>query len=112
MELIMENTENTIVTQELQKIATKRVKKIRNFFIHALVYSIGLVVYILNRYFGFSIDFFPLDYLNFYVMAIWTFVFITDGIDLFLVEIVFGKKWENLKVKKMMDEDKEKNKWE
>ena len=105
MELIMENIEDTNAAKELEKLAITRVKKIKNFYIHAFIYSIGLSVYILKTYFGFPFNFVPLEYLNFFVMAIWTFIFVTDGIDLFLTEIVFGKKWENNKIEKIAERE-------
>jgi SNF family Na+-dependent transporter len=59
-----------------------------------------------------SFNFFPIEYLNFIVMAIWTFIFLTDGIDVFLTEIVFGKKWENNRIKKMTEKESQKQTWE
>jgi hypothetical protein len=112
MELIMENIEDNNSAEELKKIAIKRVKRIKNFYIHAFVYLIGLSVYILKTYFGFSLNFFPLEHINFLIMAIWTFIFLTDGIDVFLIEIVFGKKWEDDKIKEMTEKENQKQTWE
>jgi hypothetical protein len=47
----MENIENLNSEEELKKIAIKRVKKIKNFYIHAFIYSIGLSIYILENLF-------------------------------------------------------------
>jgi 2TM domain len=112
MELIMKNIEDPIAVQELEKLASKRVKKIKNFYIHAFIYASVLCVYILKNYYGFPFNFVPLEYINFFVMAIWTFIFVTDGIDLFLTEIVFGKKWESSKIKRMTEKENQKQTWE
>ncbi len=108
----MEDIQDFNSEKELEKIATKRVKKIKNFYIHVFIYSIVLVIYTLKTYYGFPFNFFPLEHINFLVMAIWTFIFVIDAIDFFFIEIVFGKKWESKIVKKMMDDDEVKNKWE
>jgi hypothetical protein len=112
MELIMKNIKDPIAAQELEKLASKRVKKIKNFYIHAFIYASVLSVYILKNYYGFPFNFVPLEYINFFVMAIWTFIFVTDGIDLFLTEIVFGKKWESNKIKRMTEKENQKQTWE
>ncbi len=108
----MENIEEHNPEKELEKLAAKRVKKIKDFYIHAFIYVIGFSIYILKTYFGFPLNFIPLKYINGFVMIFWGFSFAAHAIGIFCTEILFGRKWENQKVKKMMEEEKEKNKWE
>jgi hypothetical protein len=44
-------------------------------------------------------------------MSIWTFIIVIEAIDIFMREVVFGKKWENRKVKSMLEHKTEKQIW-
>lgn len=90
----------------LEALARKRVRKIKHFYGHLLVYLIGLAVYITKTYFGAPLNFIPLNYMNEFFMWIWTFVFAVEGFQLFFSEKVFGDNWEQKQIGKIMNEDK------
>jgi 2TM domain len=69
------------------------------------------VLYILKRYDALPFHFPLLQYLNLFVMSIWTFIITIDGISVFMSEIIFGKKWEERKLKKLMQTKSEKQIW-
>ena len=99
-------TRNTKEIQdELEKIAVKRVKRIKRFYIHVMVYSIGMVIFIMREYFNAPLNFPPLHYLNRLLMSIWTFIIAVQRLKLFMREIVFGKNWENKQVDKMLESE-------
>ena len=106
----MENISNET---PLEQLARKRVLKLKGFYIHAFIYGIGLMVYVLKTYFGAPLNFSPLNYLNFTAMAIWTFFFVEQGLPLFFKETFFGKNWEKKRINEILEKEKEtKNTWE
>ncbi|WP_316633590.1 2TM domain-containing protein [uncultured Flavobacterium sp.] len=96
---------------ELKQILNKRIVKLRLFCLHALVYAMGVSVFILKEFFGVHFDFFPVIYLNFVVIIIWTSVFLFSAIDLIVSYTIFGKKWEERKVKSILEKKQQKQKW-
>lgn len=97
--------------QELLKLAKEKVKKIKNFYIHLLIYAIGILFYVLKEYFEIASNLFPLNYINNFTMAIWTFIIAIDAIYIFVQEVIFGKNWENRKVKRLLEKKTEKQTW-
>ncbi|WP_456313219.1 2TM domain-containing protein [Pseudomonas shirazensis] len=94
------------------RIARKKVIKLKSFCVHAFIYSIALVVYILKDYYAFPINYFPFKYLNYVTMFIWTCVFVISVIDMFAYNKIFGKEWEERKLKNILDKRKQQQKWE
>lgn len=100
---------------EFEEIFRKKIVKLRSFYMHAFVYAIGLIVFILKEYYGFPLHFFPFKYLNNVAMIIWSSVFLVSAIDLFASYKIFGDEWEKRKMKNILEKDKrkkEKQKWE
>ncbi|QSB28383.1 2TM domain-containing protein [Flavobacterium sp. CLA17] len=96
---------------EFQQIFRKKAVKLRSFYMHALVYALGLVVFVVKEYYGVPLNFFPFLYLNHVVMIIWTSVFLFSAIDLFLSFKVFGEEWEERKLKHILEKRQKKQKW-
>jgi hypothetical protein len=97
---------------ELKKIASKKVNKLKSFYIHALIYTAALIVFILKQYYGVPLNFFPFKYLNYVVMIIWTSVFLFSAIDLFVSFKIFGEEWEERKLKSLLEKKQKTQKWE
>lgn len=109
MEVIMEQN---IESQILEQIVRKRVKKIKQFYSHLFIFTIGVIIYILKKYFGLSINFWPIRFINDFFMWCWTFVIVVQGAQLFLSEKILGKNWEEQKIKRILEEEKiEKQNW-
>lgn len=94
---------------ELQKIASKKVIKLKAFYTHMFIYIIGVIIYILKEYFDVPFDLFPLKYINGFVMAIWTTAFLVSIVDLFASAKIFGEEWEERKLKSILEKS-QKNK--
>ena len=86
--------------------AKKRVKKIKGFYSHALVYVvINLMIVVINvqnlepgeSYF---------QYKNFVTLSFWGIGLAVHGLSVFLPHYVLGKNWEERKIKEIMDRDK------
>lgn len=103
---------SSIEEKELLELAKKRVKKIKDFYIHLFIYAIGVAVFILKTYFGVPFNFLPVRYINWFVMSIWTFFLVVQALELFFNEVVFGKKWEQKKIQNFIEKGTNKKTWE
>lgn len=90
---------------ELEQIARKRVRKIKRFFNHLLIYLIGVIVYVLREYFDAPFHFPPLDSINQFFMLIWTFIIAAQGLEVFTKEVVLGKEWEKRQMQKIIESE-------
>jgi len=108
----MNEFNQNIAQKELFELAQKKVKKRRDFYIHLFVYSIGISFWLLKKYTDLPLHFFPIKYINWFVMAIWTVAICIQALELLLGELLFGKKWEARKMKQFMREQSQKQTWE
>jgi uncharacterized integral membrane protein len=102
--------ETNYIENERYERAVKRVKQIKGFYTHALVYLvINIAIVILNvqnlkpgeSYFQFH---------NFFTAFFWGIGLVAHGLSTFMPEWIMGKNWEERKIKEFME--KEKSKWE
>ncbi|WP_438965763.1 2TM domain-containing protein [Flavobacterium sp.] len=91
--------------------ALNRVKRIKGFYTHALVYVvINIMIIIVNiqnlnegeSYFQFH---------NFFTAFFWGIGLLAHGLSVFLPGMILGNDWEERKIKELMDKEKN-NKWE
>ena len=103
--------ENLNSDQIRYEVAVKRVKKLKGFYTHALVYVvINIMIVIINiqnlepgeSYFQFR---------NFLTAFFWGIGLLAHGLSTFLPYIILGKDWEERKIKELMEKEKA-NKWE
>ena len=101
------NTQDEIKYQE----ALKRVKKIKGFYTHAIVYVIiNIMIVIINiqnlnegeTYFQFK---------NFMTAFFWGIGLLAHGLSVFVPNWIMGQNWEDRKIKEFMEKEKA-NKWE
>jgi len=97
---------------ELEAICSKKIIKLRSFYVHAFIYAIGVIVYVLKEYYGVPLNFFPIRYLNGVIMVIWTAVFLVSAIDLFASYKIFDEEWEERKMKSLLNKKRKTQKWE
>lgn len=97
---------------QLQEMATKKIVKLKAFYTHMFIYIVGLIIYILKEYFGVPLSFFPLRYINGFVMCIWTTAFLVSAVDLFASFKLFGQEWEQRKLKSILEKKTKTQKWE
>ncbi|MFH6971669.1 2TM domain-containing protein [Flavobacterium petrolei] len=98
--------------EELQyQQALVRVKKIKGFYTHLVVYVVvNLMIIILNiqdldngeSYF---------QWRNFTTLFFWGIGLISHALSTFMPNFIFGKNWEDKKIKEFMEKDKS-EKWE
>ena len=98
--------ENNLIENERYERAAKRVKRIKGFYTHAVVYVVvNLMIVIVNiqnldageSYFQWQ---------NFTTLGFWGIGLLAHGLSVFMPSIILGKNWEERKIKELMDNDK------
>jgi uncharacterized integral membrane protein len=92
--------------------AVKKVKKLKGFYTHALVYVvINIMIVIANvqnldpgeSYFQFK---------NFFTAFFWGIGLLAHAMGTFIPYFILGKDWEERKIKELMEKERNVNKWE
>jgi hypothetical protein len=94
------------------ELAYKRVKRIKGFYIHALVYVLVnafIIISAFNRSETGSEFFFKWQ--TFSTAFFWGIGLLAHGLSVFGRDLFFGADWEEKKIKEFMDQDKN-QKWE
>lgn len=98
--------ESNFEEQKRLERAKKRVKKIKGFYSHLLVYVvINIMIVIINinnlepgeSYFQWK---------NFITLFFWGLGLAVHGLSVFLPNMILGKNWEERKIKEIMERDK------
>ena len=106
---MMEEIRNNYQEQELRAMAEKKVQKLKRFYIHVVIYSIVVGIYVLNNVFNVPIHFMPVG-LNWFVITIWSIIIGIDAVQILATTVIVGKKWEERQIKKMMEKSKNEQK--
>ena len=93
--------------EESYKRASKEVKKLKGFYSHLGVFIvINTMIISVNMFYTNSPEsIFRLQ--NFSTLFFWGIGLIAHASSVFLPYLKFGKKWEDEKIKKIMDRDKQ-----
>jgi 2TM domain len=103
-----EKNEHTLAYE----MAQKRVKKIKNFYIHLLVYILVnafIIISTINRSIIGDEIFFKWE--TFSTAFFWGIGLVAHACSVFSPSFILGSKWEENKIKEYMDRDKN-EKWE
>ena len=101
------NTQDEIKYQE----ALKRVKKIKGFYTHAIVYVfVNIMIVFLNvknldpgeSYFQFK---------NFMTAFFWGIGLLAHGLSVFVPNWIMGQNWEERKINELMNKDDNSKNW-
>lgn len=103
-------TIETFERKQAEELVRKRIKSVRNFYIHLCIYAVGVAIYVAMQYFGVAF-FRPISDLNTFIMVIWTAILIMDAVKVFVMALVFGKKWEARKIKEFTQNKEQKQIW-
>jgi hypothetical protein len=99
--------ENQIQKDERYYAAQKRVKSIKGFYIHLLVYVLVNIFLIIQIYLANKNEFW--QWKSFTVALFWGIGILSHGISVFGSNLLFDKNWEDRKIKELMDKDKKSN---
>jgi hypothetical protein len=109
IKIIMENYNQQTEEQVAYNMAYKKVKKIKRFYTHLLVYIvINIMIFISNvqhldqgeSYFQFR---------NFTTAFFWGIGLLAHAFSTFMPNFIFGQSWEDRKMKEFMENDKKMN---
>ena len=104
------NMNNTLTPDEIKyQQALKRVKRIKGFYMHLMVYiiiNIGLLIVNNNN----STENFW-RWQTFSTVLFWGIGLLAHGMSVFMPALLMGKDWEERKIKELMEKEKQ-NKWE
>jgi hypothetical protein len=94
------------------ELAYKRVKRIKGFYIHVLVYVLVNTFNIVSTYNSSELgsEIF-IRWETFSTALFWGIGLLAHGLSVFGRDLFFGSDWEEKKIKEFMDKDKSK-KWE
>ena len=109
MEIIenKDKMENQIQKDERYFAAQKRVKSIKGFYIHFTVYVFVNIVLSIQIYLNTQNDF--LRWESFSPALFWGVGILAHGTSVFGSNLLFGKNWEERKIKEFMEKDKKTN---
>ncbi len=95
------------------KSAQKRVKDIKGFYVHLLVYLfVNIFLILVNTEFT-RFGNWNLEMSNFYTALFWGIGLAAHWAGVFGPELFLGKKWEEKKIKELIEKDrKQMKKWE
>lgn len=99
--------------EELFKVAQKRIKEIKGFYIHLMVYIlVNLFLLFLNKKI-FHDNFINIEIQDFSLMFFWGIGLFAHWVGVFGTHFFLGKQWEERKINELMDKErKERSKWE
>ena len=97
--------ESSLEKIERLERAKHRVKKIKGFYSHLLVYVvINIMIVVINvQNLGPGESYF--QYKNFFTLFFWGLGLTVHGLSVFLPNMILGKNWEERKIKEIMDRD-------
>lgn len=99
--------------EELYKVAKKRIKEIKGFYIHLMAYIFvnGFLLFI-NKKISIN-NFSNIELQDFSLMFFWGIGLFAHWIGVFGTKLFLGKEWEEKKIKELMEKEKQyRNKWE
>ena len=91
--------------------ALKRVKRIKGFYTHALVYVVINLMFVVINYQNLGEGESYFQWHNFITAFFWGIGLLAHGLSVFLPGMILGNNWEERKIKELMEKEKN-NKWE
>ena len=91
--------------------ALKRVKRIKGFYTHALVYVVINLMFVVINYQNLGEGESYFQWHNFITAFFWGIGLLAHGLSVFLPGMILGSDWEERKIKELMGKEKN-NKWE
>ncbi|MBP7173098.1 MAG: 2TM domain-containing protein [Cloacibacterium sp.] len=94
----------THITTQQQRLenAQKRVKTMKGFYIHALVFVLVNLFIIFSNAFIEGEGFKTMD--NYYTAFFWGFGLLAHGLSVFGGELFFGRNWEERKIQEILNQ--------
>lgn len=102
---------NNLETLRLEQ-AREKVKKIKSFYTHLLIYVIVNLIVVFKNIQDLGIDESYFQVHNFITFGSWGIVIIIHALSVFIPSFAFGSKWEQRKIKKIMEKEGKFQQWD
>ena len=97
--------ERNYIEEERYLAAKKKVKKIKGFYVHLLVYVLVNLFLLVSIYLNLDEDESIFQFGHFTTAIFWGIGVVIHGISTFGLDMIFGKNWEERKIKEYMDKE-------
>ena len=105
--------ENNTTDQIRYEDAVKRVKKIKGFYTHAMVYVVINILFIVANIQNLEPGESYFQFKNFFTDFFWGIGLLAHAMATFVpYYFILGKDWEERKIKELMEKEQNLNKWE
>ena len=91
--------------------ALKRVKKIKGFYTHAVVYVVINIAIIFSKINFTGNGNWNIELRDLFTTFFWGIGLLSHAMSVFMPGLLMGKDWEEKKIKELMEKEKQ-NKWE
>lgn len=98
--------ENLNSDQIRYEVAVKRVKKLKGFYTHALVYIVINIIIVINNMQSQESGESFFQFKNFFTAFFWGIGLLAHAMGTFIPYFILGKDWEERKIKELMEKDK------
>ena len=92
--------------------AVKKVKKLKGFYTHALVYVVINIMFVIVNVQNLEPGESYFQFKNFTTAFFWGIGLFTHAMSTFIPYFILGKDWEERKIKELMEKERNVNKWE
>ncbi len=92
--------------------AVKKVKKLKGFYTHAIVYVVINIMVVIANVQNYEPGESYFQFKTFMTAFFWGIGLLAHGMATFVPYFIFGKEWEERKIKELMEKEQNVNKWE
>ena len=92
--------------------AVKKVKKLKGFYTHAIVYVVINIMFVIMNIQNLGPGESYFQFKNFFTAFFWGIGLLAHGMATFVPYFILGKDWEERKIKQLMEQERKENKWE
>lgn len=103
--------ERKFIEQEKYERAEKRVKRIKGFYSHLLVYIVINIMIVIINVQNLDAGESYFQWRNFTTFGFWGIGLLAHALTVFMPDIILGKNWEERKIKEYMEKER-KDRWE
>ena len=92
--------------------AVKKVKKLKGFYTHAIVYLVINIMFVIVNVQNLEPGESYFQFKNFITTFFWGIGLLAHAMGTFIPYFILGKDWEERKINQLMEQERKENKWE
>lgn len=96
-----------LIHKERYQLAEKRVKQLKGFYTHLIIYIIVNVIIVIINIQNLNDGESYFQWQNFFTLSFWGIGLLAHAASVFLPSLILGKHWEERKIKEFLDKDSE-----